>query len=351
MKIVISVATSANHYIDDASSTRLTLSTPEDWAEVYKLRSRCDAILVGGQTLRRDNPSLTLKGAEGIEPMRVIVSGSGAIEPSAKIFATQGGRIVIFSSIERPELANIAEVVVSDCIDVPYIVTELEKRGVESLLVEGGAKILELFLGSRMVDTMRVAVNPTIVVEGDDAPRFDCSEWVRGVEVERENFGAMEVSTYQLRRHRDYPDDEALMERAIEVSQNSPARSSCYRVGAVVKTLDGAIYDGYTLEISPTHHAEQAAITKALAAGADLCGATIYASMEPCSTRSSEPESCSQLILRYGFYRALFALYEPSHFVECHGAENMRRGGVDVCCMRRYAADVVALNRHVLEDK
>ena len=66
--------------------------------------------------------------------------------------------------------------------------------------------------------------------------------------------------------------------------------------------------------------AEMFSIAKALAAGAVLRGAAMYSSMEPCSTRSSEPESCSELILRHGFSRTVFALYEPSCFVCCEGA-------------------------------
>ena len=52
--------------------------------------------------------------------------------------------------------------------------------------------------------------------------------------------------------------------------------------------------------------------------------------MEPCSQRKSEPESCTQLILRHGFARVVFALYEPDRFVCCRGAQTLREAGVDV---------------------
>lgn len=346
MKITLSVATSRDHYIDDMTPQRLTLSTAEDWAEVYRLRAEHDAILVGGTTLRRDNPSLGIK-CEGVEPMRVVVSGVGEIPLSSKIFSKGRSRIVIFSNVEREELRDVATVIVSRRIDLAFIATELEKLGVRSLFVEGGAQILRLFMSSSMVTSLRVAVNPDIVVEDRSAPRFDPSEW-GCVEGAVEMFGSMQVTTYCFGEQRDTSNDVELMQRVVEISRRSPQRASCYRVGAIIKTKSGEIFEGYTLETSPTHHAEQAALHKALQAGADVEGATIYSSMEPCSQRSSEPESCSQLIIRHKMSRALFALYEPSHFVECHGAENLRRAGVEVVQMAQFADEVVRINSHVL---
>ncbi|MFI3289911.1 MAG: dihydrofolate reductase family protein [Rikenellaceae bacterium] len=359
MNIILSVATSKDHYIDDMTEQRLRLSTASDWAEVYALRAECDAILIGGETLRRDNPTLGLKSeslkesrrSEGraSEPMRVIVSGRGDISAEQKLFYRGEGSVVIFSNVERLELSKFAEVIVSDTIDPAFIVTELEKRGVSNLFVEGGAKILNMFLDSGMVDRLRVAVNPTIIVADAAAPRFVTPKWIEECDAVEQNLDGMLVKTYSLKKLNDEsPHHLKNMKRVIEISRLSPPKQSCYRVGALIETLKGEIFEGYTLETAPTHHAEQAAMHKAILAGADLIGATIYASMEPCSSRSSEPKSCSELILDHKMKRVLFALYEPSHFVECHGAENLRRAGVDVIHMAEFADDVFDINSHVL---
>lgn len=344
MKITLSVAISSDNYLDDNTPARLMLSTPSDWAEVYKLRDSHDAILIGGNTLRRDNPSLTSKGST--KPMRVVVSGSSEIKPESKIFHREGGRVVIFSNIERPELRGIAEVIVAPKIDIPIIISALEQLGVTSLLVEGGAEILKMFLDSGEVNAIRVARNPAISVGDPTAPFFNPAKWVEKTPSRDENLDEMEVSTYMLPNNRD----KKLINRAITNSLNSPERDSCYRVGAVIETKKGEIFDGYTLETSPTHHAEQAAISKALASGADLRGATIYSTIEPCSQRSSEPKSCSELIIEHQFARVVFALYEPSHFVECHGAENLHLKGVDVVYLGGdYARKVLEINNHILK--
>ncbi len=355
MSVTLSVATSRDGYIDDCTSERLTLSTSEDWASVYALRAQCDAILIGAETLRHDNPRLSLKSQElrserlskGLtaEPHRVIVCGKGAISPLLRIFNDNGAPVIIFSNIERPELESLAEVIVNDNITAAYIVGQLERRALSNIFVEGGAKILEMFLREDIADTLRLAVNPTIVVNDNNAPHFSHSI---DAEPTVEHLGAMRVETYQIHPF-DAEKDREHLAHAIEISRKCTPSPTCYCVGAVVVTTKGEVFDGYTTETAPTHHAEQAAILKAQRAGAELRGATIYSSMEPCSQRSSEPESCSQIIIRLGFARAVFALYEPSYFVECQGAMNMRKAGVAVSVISDMAHLVKQVNSHILQ--
>ena len=60
MKVFASVAVTADGALDDSSAARLRISSPEDWAEVMRLRAEFDAILVGAGTIRRDNPRLVV---------------------------------------------------------------------------------------------------------------------------------------------------------------------------------------------------------------------------------------------------------------------------------------------------
>lgn len=184
MHILISVATSADGFIDDCSSERLVLSSPEDWTEVYRLRAECDAILIGAETLRRDNPSLRVKdeqlrterarrGLSG-DPTRVVVSGSGRVDPRAKFFTKGDARRIIFTNTEvSAELQNVGEVIrISEPITAKHIIDELSARGIERLMIEGGAQILRLFIASNRVNRIRLAIAPHIVVGDPDAPRL-----------------------------------------------------------------------------------------------------------------------------------------------------------------------------------
>lgn len=290
MQVIASVATSADGYLDDCSPQRLVLSTPEDWAGVHALRATCDAILIGAETVRRDDPSL--KGV----PLKVVLTRSGRIPADARIFGN-GEVLFLQGSIEE-------------------VVATLKERGVRRLMVEGGADVLRQFFDAERVDELRLFVNENIVVADERAPWFDR--------------------------------DRAWLQLAIRESRKCTPSDSSYCVGAVVVTADNQAFNGYTHETSPTHHAEQEAIEKALAAGVELGGATMYSSMEPCSVRKSEPESCSALIVRHGFRRVVFALREPDRFVRCTGAADMWRAGIEVVQNDSLAGEVRRINGHLL---
>ena len=63
MRVTLSAAVTADGFLDDNSPRRLIISTPEDWAEVYRLRAAHDAILVGAVTLQRRRGSRPPQGA------------------------------------------------------------------------------------------------------------------------------------------------------------------------------------------------------------------------------------------------------------------------------------------------
>lgn len=357
MRITLSFATTADGYLDDNTPRRLMISTPEDWEAVLRLRAEHDAILVGAETLRRDNPALLLRDpaarerrtARGLRPdlTKVTVTRSGELAPALRFFTEGDAYRYVFSQSEIPDLKDIAEVISTEgSITAAFIVTELEKRGIESLLVEGGAAILGMFLAEGMADTVRRAVNPQLTLgQEKGGARFDF-EVPEGARCRHENLGGMEVATCVLHPDTSAEDRRYLALAVAEGFRCTPGPGS-YCVGAVIVLPDGRTFTGYTHETSPTHHAEQEAIRKALDAGAELRGAAIYSSMEPCSQRKSEPESCTRLILRHGFARVAFASYEPDRFVCCRGAQTLREAGVDVRVYPEMAGGVREANAHL----
>lgn len=356
MRVTLSAAVTADGFLDDNSPRRLIISTPEDWAEVYRLRAAHDAILVGAETLRRDDPSLLVRDEEvrarrrerGLPPdiAKVTLTGTGELSPGLRFFTEGEAERYVFSPHEIDSLQNIATVISTEGpITAKLIVTQLEKRGVERLMVEGGAAVLHMFLGEGMADTLRLAVNPQLRLGSAGGAEFRFTP-PQGTPQTRENLGGMEVTTYTL-----HPDTSAadlrFLKQAVDEGRKCTPSATSYCVGAVVVTADGRIFAGHTHETSPTHHAEQEAIAKALAAGAALRGAAMYSSMEPCSQRASEPESCTQLLLKYGFAHAVFALYEPGCFVCCRGALTLREAGVDVRVYPGLAGGVWEANAHL----
>jgi len=127
-------------------------------------------------------------------------------------------------------------------------------------------------------------------------------------------------------------DDRRWLLEAVELSRRCPPVSTAYSVGAVIVAGDGTrLTQGYSRENDPLAHAEESAIAKlGTPWPTALATATIYSSLEPCSTRRSRPRSCTQLILAAGIGRVVYALREPPIFAECHGVQLLRDGGVEV---------------------
>jgi 5-amino-6-(5-phosphoribosylamino)uracil reductase len=185
--VVLSCAVSLDGYLDDASDSRLVLSGAADLDRVDELRASCDAILVGAGTIRADNPRLLLHSqarrearvARGLppDPVRVVISGSGALDPGCRLFAHgESERLVYVSDRALAEaktrLDGVAKVVAAGSPpDLEFVLADLSDRGVGRLMVEGGSSVLTQFLVDGFADELQLAVAPIFV--GDSrAPKF-----------------------------------------------------------------------------------------------------------------------------------------------------------------------------------
>src|SRR5689334_5999801 len=113
------------------------------------------------------------------------------------------------------------------------------------------------------------------------------------------------------------PTDRQWLMAAIELARKCPPSTTAFSVGAIVVDREGReLSRGYSRETDPHVHAEEAALAKLnMMNGADLTGATIYTTLEPCSERRSRPRTCTQLIIEAGIPRVVIAWREPSLFV------------------------------------
>lgn len=141
--------------------------------------------------------------------------------------------------------------------------------------------------------------------------------------------------------------DQKLLREAIALAGRCPP-SETFRVGAVITDGDGAVIaTGYSGKHSPHDHAEESALAELEPSDRRLARATVYSSLEPCSTRASRPDSCTKLIVRAGIPRIVFAMLEPPTFVDCVGAERLRAAGREVVEVPELAPLVRQANAHL----
>lgn len=124
--------------------------------------------------------------------------------------------------------------------------------------------------------------------------------------------------------------DRELLVRAIDLAKRCPPSTTAFAVGALIAASDGTILgEGWSRKGDPHEHAEEAALAE-VADPAQLEHAMIYSSLEPCSTPSSRPVTCTQHILNAQIPRVVYAWREPSLFVDCVGDEMLRDAGLEV---------------------
>ncbi|HEX7155263.1 MAG TPA: bifunctional diaminohydroxyphosphoribosylaminopyrimidine deaminase/5-amino-6-(5-phosphoribosylamino)uracil reductase RibD [Thermoanaerobaculia bacterium] len=144
------------------------------------LREEVDAILIGSGTVAADNPRLTrrLGLAGGVTPWtRVVLDGDGEVAPHSQILG--GDRTILFTSQPaRYEPSASLELVPTDGrTDLERVLGELHARGIQSVLVEGGAVVHSEFIRRGLWQKMVVFVAP-MIVGGSDAPSIFTGEAV-----------------------------------------------------------------------------------------------------------------------------------------------------------------------------
>ena len=364
--VVLSCAVSVDGHIDDASERRLVLSNQLDLDRVDAERARCDAVLIGAGTVRRDDPRLLVKSparraeraGRGLpaSPLRAVLAGAGDLDPALRLFAAGEAPPLVYCPSDavgrlRGRLGGAADVVdAGPTLDLAAVLEDLGRRGVRRLLVEGGSVVHTAFLAGALADELQLAVAPFLV--GDPrAPRFvgpaafphDAAH--RMLLAEARPVGDVALLRYLLTRRAR---DQHWLRAAVELSRRCPPSAAAFSVGAVIVAEDGAVVaEGWSRETGPVVHAEESALAKA-AGDPRLRTATLYSSLEPCGRRRSRPLTCAALVVAAGIPRVVFALREPAVFVEGRGAGELRGAGVEVVELSELADQVRAVNAHLI---
>jgi len=144
--VTLKLAATVDGHTAAADGSSRWITGPEARADVHRLRAEHDAVLVGAGTVRADDPELTVRDAEGPNPLRVVL---GTAPPNARVHPAV-------------ELAG----------PLPGVLADLAGRGVLSVLVEGGATVAHAFHAAGLVDRYVIYLAPALMGGSDGAPLF-----------------------------------------------------------------------------------------------------------------------------------------------------------------------------------
>ncbi len=157
----------------------------ENRLHAHRMRALCDGILIGAHTLRTDRPALTVRHAEGVDPIRIVVGDADDFDCLEQAGPSP---IMLFGEDNSHRSDKVQQVTLSRIggrISTSAILETLYNQGILSVYIEGGAATTSAFLAEGNLDVVQLHISPMIIGPGinsftspsigsvDDSVRFD----------------------------------------------------------------------------------------------------------------------------------------------------------------------------------
>jgi diaminohydroxyphosphoribosylaminopyrimidine deaminase / 5-amino-6-(5-phosphoribosylamino)uracil reductase len=175
--IILKWAQTADGKIAQDDFSRILISNELSNRLVHKWRSEEAAILVGTNTARYDDPALTNRLWTGANPSRVVIDMHLQLPSSLQLF---DGKVptIIFNSIQHEERPNLRYYQVTEDVSIVHqVVNALYQLRMQSVLVEGGAKLLQSFIDEGIWDEIRMIRGNQSAGAGIPAPILSNAKW------------------------------------------------------------------------------------------------------------------------------------------------------------------------------
>ena len=156
------------------------LSSSLDLNRLHKLRTKVDAIIIGKNTLMRDDPLLTVRYSQGKNPIRIILDSKGDISTKSKILQTSAKVPTIIAVSKKITKSNLkklnnfpVQVIVSGekLVNIKSLLKKLSEKKIKTILVEGGGTVNWEFIKQNIFDELIITLSP-FVIGGNESVSF-----------------------------------------------------------------------------------------------------------------------------------------------------------------------------------
>lgn len=204
--VILKWAASRDGFLDrqpNAQRGSTRISSRETDVLVHRWRSEEQAIMVGSRTVLSDDPSLDARLVEGRSPLRVILDRNRIAPLDSKVF--QDARpTLVFGTTEREGIGARQVLLDEERDPIIQVLEELDRCGIRSVLVEGGATLLSRFLALGVWDEARVITGDMRCLNGTRAPHI-ATVPVRSVESERDRIDLHLNAAHQITPAQTWP--------------------------------------------------------------------------------------------------------------------------------------------------
>lgn len=165
----VKIAQTLDGYIAGPRGERTQISCPKANAWVHRLRARVDCITVGAGTALHDDPQLTVRGTQGNNPLRIVVSRHTQLPPHLKLFQDQEAESWVYSLSPQLALAGIEKRWPCEDFSIAWLslLSELGSLGMHRVLFEAGSHMASLLLSdARLWDRFLLLTSPFFLGDG-----------------------------------------------------------------------------------------------------------------------------------------------------------------------------------------
>ncbi len=178
--VTLKAAQTLDGLIADTNNNSEWISSEQSRKYVHSLRAKYDAVLIGYETARIDNPKLTVRMVDGRNPFRIILDSKLKLKPELNVFKMNRDKKTILvttdenasnkNKIKKFEQLGVKVLFVkknhNDRVHLKSLLKEVRKIGIASILVEGGAKVYSAFVKQDLFDDIMMFISPKILGNG-----------------------------------------------------------------------------------------------------------------------------------------------------------------------------------------
>ena len=142
------------------------INNPKSIIYLHCLRSISDAIIVGSNTIKKDDPLLTTRKIKGTIPKRIIIDGSLSLNNKYKIFNDGNENIIFTKSNKNIRLNNSTIIRLKEKNFTKNFITQIKKLKYKNILVEGGSKTISELINNKYIDILQFMIAPILIGSG-----------------------------------------------------------------------------------------------------------------------------------------------------------------------------------------
>ncbi|WP_084608184.1 RibD family protein [Nisaea denitrificans] len=196
--VIAQIGQSLDGRIATASGHSHYINGPESLDHLHRLRAIADAVIVGANTAVLDNPRLTTRRVSGPNPVRVVIDPNRRVPADHALLAEPDAETFLVTSHGVSGLPPHCSVLTpegdAEQVSPNVLLEQLRKKGLRTILIEGGGNTISRFMTAGLIDRLHIAVAPMLIGSGRpgldlpeietlaDARRFETRTYALGVD-------------------------------------------------------------------------------------------------------------------------------------------------------------------------